>query len=159
VGVAGEHGARDVPGDAHDHLVARARLRKLRHERVAVVVPAASAKPVDSTRQAGGNTAPRTPPAASWRPSLPLGGAGAPVGGTGRERGPMLAGQRPAADGKVRCFVVGELRPSGRRNGRFDARFCVAENRAQVTTRGRRRRSVAASGTLRRYQLHVFALT
>ena len=25
MGVAGKHGARDVPGDAHNHLIARAR--------------------------------------------------------------------------------------------------------------------------------------
>src|ERR1035437_1925642 len=30
MGVTREHGARDVPGDAHDHLVARARFRELR---------------------------------------------------------------------------------------------------------------------------------
>jgi len=30
VGIAREHGARDVSGDTHDHLVARARLRELR---------------------------------------------------------------------------------------------------------------------------------
>jgi hypothetical protein len=30
--------ARDVPGDAHDHLIARARLRKLRDQFVPVVV-------------------------------------------------------------------------------------------------------------------------
>src|ERR1035437_1035067 len=39
VGVAGKHCARDVPGNAHDHLVARARLRKLRDQRVPIVVP------------------------------------------------------------------------------------------------------------------------
>lgn len=32
-------GARDVPGDAQDHLVARARLRELRDQRVPVIVP------------------------------------------------------------------------------------------------------------------------
>ena len=36
VGVAREHGARDVSGDAHDHLVTRARLRELRDQRVVV---------------------------------------------------------------------------------------------------------------------------
>src|ERR1035441_1914335 len=35
VGVSREHGARNVPGDAHDHLVARARLREFRDQRVA----------------------------------------------------------------------------------------------------------------------------
>jgi hypothetical protein len=35
VGVPREHGTRDVPGDAHDHLVAGARLREFRDERVA----------------------------------------------------------------------------------------------------------------------------
>src|ERR1019366_5458699 len=39
--VAREHGARDVTGDAHDHLVAGARLSEFRYQRVAVVVPAA----------------------------------------------------------------------------------------------------------------------
>jgi len=38
VGVTREHGARDVPGDAHDHLVARARLGGLRDQRVPVIV-------------------------------------------------------------------------------------------------------------------------
>jgi hypothetical protein len=39
VGVAGEHGTRDVPGDAHDHLAAGARLREFRYQGVAVIVP------------------------------------------------------------------------------------------------------------------------
>jgi hypothetical protein len=39
VGVAGEHGARHVPGDAHDHLVAGARLGEFRDERMPVIVP------------------------------------------------------------------------------------------------------------------------
>ena len=39
VGVAREHGAGDVPGDAHDHLVAGARFSEFRDQRVAVVVP------------------------------------------------------------------------------------------------------------------------
>jgi len=33
VGVPREHGARDVPGDAHDHLVTAARLGELRYPR------------------------------------------------------------------------------------------------------------------------------
>jgi hypothetical protein len=41
VGVAREHGARSVPGDAHDRLVASAGLGKFREQRVAVVVLAA----------------------------------------------------------------------------------------------------------------------
>jgi len=41
VGVAREHGAGDVPGDAHDHLIAGARLREFRDQGVAVVVPPA----------------------------------------------------------------------------------------------------------------------
>ena len=36
VGVAGEHGARDVPGDTHDHLVARARFREFGDQGVPV---------------------------------------------------------------------------------------------------------------------------
>jgi hypothetical protein len=39
VGVARKHGAGDVPGDAHDHLVARARFRQFRNQRVTVIVP------------------------------------------------------------------------------------------------------------------------
>jgi hypothetical protein len=39
VGVAREHGARDVPGGAHDHFVPRARLGELRDQRVAIIVP------------------------------------------------------------------------------------------------------------------------
>jgi len=39
MGVAGKHGARDVPGDAHDDFVACAGLRKLGDERMAVIVP------------------------------------------------------------------------------------------------------------------------
>ena len=39
VGVPLEHSARDVASDAHDHLVARARLGELRDQRVAVIVP------------------------------------------------------------------------------------------------------------------------
>ena len=111
VRVAREHSARDVARDAHDHLIAGARLGELRDQRVAVVVPPASAKPVDPICRAGGNT----------DPTYAAGGVPAPVrrrracGATGRERGPILAGQRPAADGKVRCFVVEKLRPSGRR--------------------------------------------
>ena len=41
VRVARQHGARDVPGDAHDHLVARSGLREFRDQRVAVIVPPA----------------------------------------------------------------------------------------------------------------------
>src|SRR5437879_6357603 len=41
LGVAREHGARDVPGDTHDHLVASARLREFRDQCVAIVVPPA----------------------------------------------------------------------------------------------------------------------
>ncbi|HEX7425198.1 MAG TPA: hypothetical protein VF311_15120 [Terriglobales bacterium] len=41
VGVPREHGPRDVARDAHDHLVTRARLRKLRDQRVTVIVPPA----------------------------------------------------------------------------------------------------------------------
>jgi hypothetical protein len=40
VGVARQHGARDVPGNAHDHLGARTRLGEFRDQRVAVIVPA-----------------------------------------------------------------------------------------------------------------------
>jgi hypothetical protein len=40
VGVAREHGARDVPGDTHKHVVARPRLGELRDQRMAIVVPA-----------------------------------------------------------------------------------------------------------------------
>jgi hypothetical protein len=36
VGIPGEHGARDVPGDAHDYLVAGTRLGELRDQRVAI---------------------------------------------------------------------------------------------------------------------------
>ena len=39
VAVAREHGARDVPGDAHDHLGAGARLCELRDQGVTVIVP------------------------------------------------------------------------------------------------------------------------
>jgi hypothetical protein len=39
VGVQRQHGAGDVPGDAHDDLVAGVGLSKLRHQRVPVVVP------------------------------------------------------------------------------------------------------------------------
>jgi hypothetical protein len=39
VGVPREHGARDVPWDAHDHLVAGARFGRFRDQRVAVIVP------------------------------------------------------------------------------------------------------------------------
>ena len=39
VGVQRQHGAGDVPGDAHDDLVAGAGLSKLRPQRVPVVVP------------------------------------------------------------------------------------------------------------------------
>ena len=41
MGVAGEHGARDVACDAHDHLVAGAGLGEFGDQRVAVVMPAA----------------------------------------------------------------------------------------------------------------------
>ena len=41
VRVPGEHCARDVAGDAHDHLITGARLGELRDQRVAVIVPAA----------------------------------------------------------------------------------------------------------------------
>jgi hypothetical protein len=37
--IAGQHGARDVPGDAHDHVVACATLRQLCDQRVTVVEP------------------------------------------------------------------------------------------------------------------------
>jgi hypothetical protein len=37
VGVAREHGARDVPRDAHDHFVARSGLGDLPDERVPVI--------------------------------------------------------------------------------------------------------------------------
>ena len=63
VGVAREHGARDVASNAHDHLVACARLGEFRHQRVAVVVPppddvcilAYSRLPRRHTRAAGAN--------------------------------------------------------------------------------------------------------
>jgi hypothetical protein len=41
VGVPRKHGAGDVPGDAHDYLVACTRLSQLRDQRVAVVMPPA----------------------------------------------------------------------------------------------------------------------
>lgn len=44
VGVARERGPCDMPGDAHDHLIARTRLGELRNERVAIVVPPARHK-------------------------------------------------------------------------------------------------------------------
>jgi hypothetical protein len=37
VGVARPHGPRDVPGNAHDHLVAKAELGEFRHQRVAII--------------------------------------------------------------------------------------------------------------------------
>jgi len=37
--VAGAHGARNVPCNAHNHLVARTRLREFRYQRVTVIVP------------------------------------------------------------------------------------------------------------------------
>ena len=39
VGVPGKHGARDVAGYAHDHLVAGARFSEFRDQHVAVVMP------------------------------------------------------------------------------------------------------------------------
>ena len=39
MGAPREHGARDVPGDAHEDIVACARLGEFRYKRVAVVVP------------------------------------------------------------------------------------------------------------------------
>ena len=41
VGVAGKHSARDVPGDAHDHFVAGARLSEFRYQGVAIIMPSA----------------------------------------------------------------------------------------------------------------------
>jgi hypothetical protein len=41
VGITGKHRARDVAGDAHDHLVTGARLSEFRDQRVPVVVSAA----------------------------------------------------------------------------------------------------------------------
>jgi hypothetical protein len=38
-GRAGENGARDVPADAYDHIVARARFREFRDQRTPVIVP------------------------------------------------------------------------------------------------------------------------
>jgi len=39
VGIAREHGARDVTGEAHDHFVTGTGLKRLRDQRVAVIVP------------------------------------------------------------------------------------------------------------------------
>ena len=64
VGVAREHGARDVPGDAHDHLVAGARLG------AAPVIPA------------NGHGATRAAAGGNLAPVLPLGGAVAPAAPT-----------------------------------------------------------------------------
>ena len=44
VGVPREQGAGDVPGDAHNHLVAGARLREFRDQCVAVIVPPADGR-------------------------------------------------------------------------------------------------------------------
>src|SRR5262245_7593569 len=41
MGVPRKHGARDVPGDAHGHLVARSRLSEFRYKCVTVIVPPA----------------------------------------------------------------------------------------------------------------------
>ena len=75
VGVAREHGARYVSGDAHDHLVTRARLRKLRYQRVPVVVLQKSCAAVNPypCREPGGDHPHSLPDRTPWNPHPPGG--------------------------------------------------------------------------------------
>ena len=54
VGVARQHGARDVPGDAHDDFIARARLGEFRDQGVAVRGAAARRTATHSTNRSDG---------------------------------------------------------------------------------------------------------
>jgi hypothetical protein len=85
VGIAGKHGARDAPSDAHDHLIAGARSRVPPPSRWVVPRARLTATTPNARRRRQPGASPTT-----WRRRR---AGGAPV----RERGPILASQLPTA--------------------------------------------------------------